>query len=141
MQEDYYKSRKGVVNMSSDELSKRELTCIGCPMGCALIVELDGKKVINVLGSSCKIGENYGKKECTNPTRVVTSSVLVTGGQSEILPVKTEKDIPKNLIYDCVGALKNIVIKAPIHIGDVVLENVLNTGVNIIATKDIEALQ
>ena len=119
-------------------MSTRELTCIGCPMGCALIVELDGDKVVSVKGSSCKIGENYGKKECTNPTRVVTSSVLVSGGESEILSVKTESDIPKNLIYECVGALKNIVIKAPVHIGDVVLANVLNTGVNIIATKDIE---
>lgn len=119
-------------------MSTRELTCIGCPVGCALEVELQGNDVISVKGNTCKIGENYGKKECTNPTRVVTTSVLVTGGESEILPVKTEKDIPKNLTYDCVGALKNVVVKAPIHIGDVVLKNVLNTGVNIIATKDIE---
>ncbi|MGH4051253.1 MAG: DUF1667 domain-containing protein [Clostridium sp.] len=119
-------------------MSRRELTCIGCPIGCALIVELEGEKVISVSGNTCKLGENYGKKECTNPTRIVTSSILVTGGKSEILSVKTEKDIPKNLIYDCVGELKNIVIKAPVHIGDVVLKNVLNTGVNIIATKDIE---
>ncbi|MGH4124057.1 MAG: DUF1667 domain-containing protein [Clostridium sp.] len=119
-------------------MSTRELTCIGCPVGCALTVELSGNEVISVSGNTCKIGENYGKKECTNPTRVVTSSVLVTNGKSAILPVKTEKDIPKNLIYDCVGALKNVVVKAPIHIGDVVLKNVLNTGINIIATKDIE---
>jgi CxxC motif-containing protein len=125
--------------MSGNELSKKDLTCIGCPMGCALIVELEGKKVIRVLGSSCKIGENYGKKECTNPTRVVTSSVIVTGGESEILSVKTESDIPKSMIYDCIGALKNVVVKAPVHIGDVVLKNVLNTGVNIIATKEIQA--
>ncbi|MGK0466463.1 DUF1667 domain-containing protein [Clostridium sp.] len=121
-------------------MSRRELTCIGCPMGCALIVELEGKEVISVSGNSCKLGENYGKKECTNPTRVVTSSVLVTGGKREILSVKTEKDIPKNLVYDCVRELKNVVIKAPVHIGDIVLENVLGTGVNIIATKDIEKL-
>jgi CxxC motif-containing protein len=119
-------------------MSTRELTCIGCPMGCALVVELEGKEVISVKGNSCKIGEDYGKKECTNPTRVVTSSVLVSGGESEILSVKTERDIPKDMIYDCVRALKNVVVKAPIYIGDVVLENVLDTGVNIIATKDIE---
>ena len=121
-------------------MSRRELTCIGCPMGCALVVELDGKEVISVKGNSCKIGENYGKKECTNPTRVVTTSVSVTGGEGEVLSVKTESDIPKKMIYDCISALKNVVVKAPIHIGDVVLENVLNTGVNIIATKDIKAV-
>jgi CxxC motif-containing protein len=120
-------------------MSTRELTCIGCPMGCALIVELEGKEVISVKGNSCKIGENYGKKECTSPTRVVTTSVLVTGGESEMLSVKTEKDIPKNMIYQCITALKEVVVKAPIRIGDVVLENVLNTGVNIIATKNVKA--
>ena len=120
-------------------MSTRELTCIGCPIGCALVVELEGKEVISVKGNTCKIGENYGKKECTNPTRVVTSSVLISGGENAILPVKTEIDIPKDMIYDCVKALKNITIKAPISIGDVVLKNVLDTGVNIIATKNIEA--
>ena len=121
-------------------MSTRELTCIGCPVGCALVVELEGKEVISVKGNNCKIGENYGKKECTNPTRVVTSSVLVTGGESTTLPVKTEKDIPKNMIFDCVKALKDVVVKAPITIGDVVLENVLNTGVNIIATKNVNVV-
>ncbi|MCB2295016.1 DUF1667 domain-containing protein [Clostridium algoriphilum] len=121
-------------------MSTRELTCIGCPIGCALVVELNGKEVISVSGNSCKIGENYGKKECTNPTRVVTSSVLVSGGDSAVCPVKTEQDIPKKLIYACVKELKDVVVKAPISIGDVILKNVLNTGVNIIATKNVNVV-
>jgi len=121
-------------------MSTRELTCIGCPVGCALTVELKGKEVISVSGNACKIGENYGKKECTNPTRVVTSSVSVSGGESTVLPVKTESDIPKGMIFDCVKALKGIVVKAPISIGDIILENVLNTGVNIIATKNVKVV-
>jgi CxxC motif-containing protein len=116
----------------------KELTCIGCPMGCALVVELKGKEVISVKGNTCNVGLNYGKKECTNPTRVVTSSVLVSDGESGIVSVKTEKDISKNMMADCVAALKNIVVKAPIHIGDVVFKSVLNTGVNIIATKNVK---
>jgi len=107
-------------------------------MGCALEVELKGKEVISVKGNTCKIGLNYGKKECTNPTRVVTSSVLVSGGKNEIVSVKTEKDIPKNMMLKCVAGLKNVVVKAPVHIGDVVLKNVLSTGVNIIATKNVK---
>ncbi|MBW9147309.1 DUF1667 domain-containing protein [Clostridium sp. CM027] len=121
-------------------MSTRELTCIGCPIGCALVVALEGKEVISVKGNTCKLGETYGKKECTNPTRVVTSSVLVSGGENEILPVKTERDIPKDMIYDCVRALKNVIVKAPISIGDVVLENILDTGVNIIATKNVKVV-
>ncbi|MGH4051252.1 MAG: DUF1667 domain-containing protein [Clostridium sp.] len=118
-------------------MSIKELTCIGCPVGCALEVELDGDKVIKVTGNTCKIGENYGKKECTNPTRVVTSSVLVTGGDITVLPVKTESDIPKSMICDCVKALKSVIVNAPILIGDVILKNVLGTGVDIIATKNV----
>jgi len=80
------------------------------------------------------------RRNAPNPTRVVTSSVLVSGGDSSVLPVKTERDIPKNMIYDCVKALKNVVVNAPISIGDVVLKNVLNTGVNIIATKNVKVV-
>lgn len=120
-------------------MSIKELTCIGCPIGCTLMVELNNGEVTNIKGNTCKIGENYGKKECTNPTRVVTSSVLISGGKSKIVPVKTDGDIPKSMIYDCINELKNIIIKAPIHIGDIVIENILNTGINIIATKNIES--
>lgn len=120
-------------------MSIKELTCIGCPVGCTLIVELNDGEVTSIKGNTCKIGENYGKKECTNPTRVVTSSVLISGGKSKIVPVKTAGDIPKSMIYDCINELKHVVLKAPIHIGDVVIENVLNTGINIIATKNVEA--
>lgn len=116
----------------------KDLICIGCPLGCALIVELNGDEVIRVTGNTCKIGENYGKKECTNPTRIVTSSVLVSGGKSKILSVKTDGDIPKAMISDCINALRGVIINAPINIGDVIIENILNTGINIISTKNIE---
>jgi CxxC motif-containing protein len=119
---------------------KRELTCIGCPLGCNLEVELDGGKVIKVSGNSCKIGYEYGIKECTNPTRIVTTTVFVEGGQYPTVSVKTEKDIPKDKIFDCIAALKGITVKAPINIGDIIVSNVLNTGVNIIATKRVNAI-
>ncbi|KAJ49351.1 CxxC motif-containing protein [Clostridium tetanomorphum] len=116
----------------------RNLTCIGCPMGCALKVELKDSKVEKVTGNSCKIGIDYAKKECTNPTRIVTSSVLVEDGEIDMLPVKTQRDIPKNKISSCMKCLKGVVVKAPINIGDVILENVSDTGVNIIATRSIK---
>lgn len=116
----------------------KDLICIGCPLGCALTVELNGNEVIRVTGNTCKIGENYGNKECTNPTRVVTSSVLVSGGKSKILSIKTDGDIPKAMVQDCINALRGVIIKAPIHIGDIIIENILNTGINIISTKNIE---
>ncbi|MFC0906308.1 DUF1667 domain-containing protein [Clostridium sp. MT-14] len=120
-------------------MNKRELTCIGCPMGCQLLVKLEGDKVIEVTGNTCKRGEEYGKKECTSPTRIVTSSVYVEDGEIDVVPVKTERDIPKEKIFDCIRALKGIVVKAPINIGDVILKNVADSGVNIIATKKVDS--
>lgn len=115
----------------------RNLTCIGCPMGCPLKVEIEDDKVVNVCGNSCAMGIDYAKKECTNPTRIVTSSVFVENGEVDILPVKTEKDIPKSKIFDCIKCLQGIVVKAPINIGDIVFKNVSNTGINIVATRNI----
>ncbi len=120
-------------------MTKRELVCIGCPMGCMLEVEMEGKEVISVKGNTCKRGEEYGKKECTNPTRIVTSSVKVENGEVDMLPVKTEQDIPKDKIFDCVKQLKGVKVKAPVNIGDIVLKNIANTGINIIATRKIDS--
>ena len=79
-------------------MEKRELTCIGCPMGCALTASLEAGKVVSVEGYTCKRGRDYGEKECTNPMRTVTSSVPVTGGAIAMVSVKTASDIPKGKI-------------------------------------------
>lgn len=118
-------------------MTTRDLVCIGCPVGCQLLVKLEGNQVIEVTGNTCKKGEEYGKKECTNPTRIVTSLVAVEGGNIDVVPVKTQNDIPKDKIFACIKALKGLVVKAPINIGDVIVENIMGTGVNVIATKNI----
>lgn len=118
-------------------IEKRELICIGCPMGCALEVVIENKKVIEVKGNSCIKGVTYAEKECTNPTRIVTSSVEVGEGELAVVSVKTERDIPKEKIIDCMESLKGIKIEAPINIGDIIIENVADTGVNIVATKGV----
>lgn len=118
-------------------MSKREFTCIGCPMGCALQVEIENGCIISVTGNTCKRGEEYAKKECTNPTRIVTSSVKVEGGNLNMVSVKTERDIPKEKIFDVLKQLKGIAVEAPVHTGDIILKDAAGTGVNIIATKEI----
>lgn len=115
----------------------RELTCIGCPLGCALTVEMQDGEVIRVKGFTCKRGEDYGYKEVTNPTRIVTSTVTVGNRRDRVVPVKTESDIPKDKIFECIRELKRVTVDAPVHIGDVILENVAGTGIPVIATKDI----
>lgn len=117
-------------------MEKRELICIGCPMGCPLVVELEGSDVVSVKGQTCKRGEVYARKEVTNPTRIVTSTVKVEGGKVDMVSVKTRDDIPKGKIFECVKALKGVTVKAPVHIGDVIVADVAGTGVDIVATKD-----
>lgn len=116
-------------------MEKRELTCIGCPMGCPLTVEMKGKEILHVTGYTCKRGKVYAEKEVTNPTRIVTSTVRVLGGSVNMVSVKTKEDIPKDKIFDCIRALKGITLQAPVHVGDVILKNVAGTGVDIVATR------
>lgn len=118
-------------------MKERNLTCIGCPMGCQLAVSMEQEEVIKVTGNNCKRGAIYGKKEVTNPTRIVTTTVPVLGGNMAVVSVKTKEDIPKGKIFECIKALKNVKIQAPVHIGDVILTDVAGTGVDVIATKMI----
>lgn len=117
----------------------KNLTCINCPMGCPLTVEMEGEQVIKVSGNTCKRGEIYARKEVTNPTRIVTSTVKVVNGKSDMVSVKTKEDIPKGKIFDCVRALKNVRAEAPVRIGDVIADNIADTGVDVVATKNVEA--
>lgn len=119
-------------------MNQTELTCIGCPMGCAVTVKMDDAgQVIGITGNTCKRGEDYAKKEVTDPTRIVTSTVKVEGGTAEMVSVKTKSDIPKEKIFDCVEGLKGICVKAPVHIGDVIVSDIAGSGVDIVATKEI----
>ena len=91
-------------------MEEKNLICIGCPMGCPLTVKMEHGEVVSVTGNTCKRGDIYARKEVTNPTRIVTSTVRVTGGSEAMVSVKTKEDIPKGKIFDCVKALKNVVI-------------------------------
>ena len=117
----------------------RELTCISCPLGCPLKVETDENgAVLQVTGNTCKRGEIYGRKEVTAPERTVTSTVKVEGGSAPLVSVRTKGDIPKEKIFDCMAAIRKAKVQAPVQIGDVVIENVCGTGVNVVATKNVK---
>ncbi len=119
------------------DLKTIELTCINCPMGCQVKVEMDGDNIVSVTGNTCKRGDTYARSEVTDPKRTVTSTVRVEGGDLPVVSVKTATAIPKNLISDCMAAINKVTVKAPVHIGDVVLSNVAGTGVDVVATKAV----
>jgi len=111
-----------------------ELICIVCPRGCHLSV--DENNGYTVTGNSCPKGAEYGKKELVAPTRVLTSIVKISGAMYPCCPVKTSTAIPKAQIKEAMDLLKDVQIKAPVKIGDVVVKNILGTGADWIATKN-----
>lgn len=121
-------------------MEKRELTCIGCPLGCQITVTMENGEVKDVAGYTCVRGEKYAREEVTNPTRTVTSIVRVEGGNLAAVSVKTKEVIPKAKIFDILEEVKPVIVKAPVKIGDVIIPNVAGTGVDVVATKNIEAV-
>lgn len=114
----------------------RELTCIGCPLGCSLrVFEEDG--TLRVEGNTCPRGETYAKNEVLCPKRTVTSTVAIHGGTVSRLSVRTQTDIPKDKIFACMEQIKAVCVEAPVEIGDIVLPDVAGTGVALIATKNV----
>lgn len=114
----------------------RELTCIGCPLGCSLRV-FEEQNGICVEGNTCPRGAAYAKNEVLCPKRTVTSTVTVHGGTVNRLSVRTQTDIPKDKIFACMEEIKAVSVQAPVKIGDVILSDCAGTGVALIATKNI----
>ncbi len=115
-----------------------ELICIVCPVGCHLTINKN-EEGFKVEGNTCKRGEKYAIEEMTNPRRVITSTVKLQNSYLHLLPVKTEDTIPKDMIFEIMEELDKIEVSAPINVGDIIVENILDTGVNVISTKNIEA--
>lgn len=112
-------------------MEKRELTCIGCPMGCQLTAVMENGAVISVSGNTCKQGEAYARRECVAPMRTVTGTVRMADGR--ILPVRTRGEVPKAQVLAVAGAFAAIHPSAPVQIGDVVGKNICGTGVDVVA--------
>lgn len=121
-------------------MEKRNLICIGCPLGCPVTVELDGRNVVSVTGNTCPRGDAYARKEVTNPTRIVTSTVRVSGSVTGAATVscKTRTDVSKRKIFEVIRAIKDVTVPAPVHTGDIIRPDVAGTGVDLVATKDVE---
>ena len=116
----------------------KQFICIMCPKGCHLTV--DESNEYKVSGNSCNKGVKYGKAEATNPIRVVTSTVRVNGGNNFLCSVKTTDGIPKKAVLEAMKTINAVQLQAPITIGDVAIKNLLNTGIDVVATSDIQAI-
>ena len=119
------------------ETKKIELTCIGCPMGCPLIVTMEDGAVASVTGNTCPRGREFAVSEMTAPRRTICSTVRTAFPDAPVLPVRVSADIPKDRIFDVMDALKTVTVSERIGRGDVVIPDVLGLGVDVIATSSL----
>ena len=122
-------------------MENKQLVCIGCPLGCMLSVDLQDGQIVSVTGNTCPKGEQYARAELIHPTRTLTTTVRVKGGISPVVSVKTKSEIPKEAIVKCMEELAHITVTAPIHLNDVISDNIAGTKVTVIATKQVDKLK
>ena len=116
-------------------MEKRMLTCIGCPLGCALTA-VPGAEGYEISGYTCKRGLAYAETECTAPMRTLTTTAPVRGGG--VVPVKTDKPVPKELLFECMTVVNAARVSPDAKLGDVVVENILGTGANVVTTRNVK---
>ena len=118
--------------------NKKKITCIVCPIGCKILVKTDGSTCEILEGCKCKRGVEYARSEALDPRRMLTTSVLVDNGNWPLVSVKSSKPVPKEKIFIVLDEIKKTRIKAPVKIGQVIIKNVSNTGIDIIASKSVK---
>jgi len=116
-------------------MAVRKITCIECPIGCRMAVDAEGSRVIKVAGNKCPKGEQYAVSEIENPVRILTSAVLCLGLDLKMLPVRTDKPMPKSRILEAMKEVKKIRVSEPLSAGDVIVKNFMGTNVNLIAAR------
>ncbi len=116
----------------------KEIICISCPKGCRITVQNRGEEIISITGNDCPKGIKYAEGEFINPLRILPTTVKVIGGELPLVSVKTEKAIPKRLLLKAMFEIAEIEVNAPVKRGQVIKDNLMGTGVNLVATRNIK---
>jgi CxxC motif-containing protein len=114
---------------------KKHFVCVVCPVGCEIDVVHDGSKIISMEGNKCEKSEEFVTQELIEPMRILTTTVRIEGSRSMVIPVRTDKAVPKRLFPRIMRQLRPIKLQAPVNMLDVVVRDVLHTGANVIATR------
>lgn len=113
----------------------KNIICITCPKGCHLSVDEENNYAVT--GNSCPRGAEYGRNELLHPVRVITSTVKVEGAMIPRLPVKTDRPLPKEKMFDCMELINSITVQAPVKVGQILATNIFDTDVNLVAAKTL----
>ena len=120
---------------------QRQFICVTCPVGCALDVVVEGQAACSIQGQACKRGVEFVRKELTAPKRMLTTTVRVQGGVLPLVPVRSAEPLPKPLLRQAAASLRQVLLAAPVREHQVVVANILNTGVDIIASRELPSVQ
>jgi CxxC motif-containing protein len=117
-----------------------EIVCVQCPMGCKLKITMDEEnKISDIAGYTCERGRQYAVQEVTDPKRIIPSSIKVVNGELELVSVKTDRPVSKKLIPEIMIIIKNSMVTAPVKVGQVLVKNILGTGADIVATRQVNS--
>lgn len=118
-------------------MEEKIITCTVCPMGCAITVKGEGGTILSVTGHTCPRGERYARDEFVHPVRILTSTALVEGcAAGPLVAVRSNKPIPKELQAACMKEIHALRLSVPVRRYDVLIENILSTGADIVATGE-----
>jgi CxxC motif-containing protein len=119
---------------------QREFICVTCPVGCSIQAEVDGQELVALHGQACQRGEAFVREELTAPRRMLTTTVRVNGGKLPLVPVRSNVPVPKGLMFEIARALREVALHAPVADHQMVLENALGSGVDIVTSRGIQAI-
>ena len=119
-------------------MEQNKIICISCPMGCRMTIKSQDGKITSIIGNACPKGIKYAEEEFINPLRILPTTVKVIGGELPLVSVKTEKAIPKKLLLEAMVEIAEIEVKAPVKIGQVIKDDLMGTGVSLIATRNVK---
>ncbi len=118
-------------------MEKKEIICISCPLGCRVEVRGDGENIESIEGNQCPQGREYAREEFMNPTRILPTTVRVSGGELPLVSVKTEAPIPRDKIFSAMDQIAQVTVEAPVKLGEVIIEDLVGTGVSLVATRRV----
>ena len=119
-------------------VDKKHFTCVICPIGCEIDVELQGSDVVSMMGNKCNKGKEFVLEELEEPVRILTTTIRINGAKWAMLPVRTDKPIPKRLLFTVIKELASIELQAPVKMTDTIVRDIAGTGANIVATRNME---
>ena len=119
-------------------MAEKNITCIICPIGCEITVQGEGDRIDSITGHTCKRGEEYARSEFIHPTRILTSTAKVVGANVPLVPLRSSAPVPQELLFDCMAEIQKLEVKAPVKRYDVLIPNILGTGIDIVATGNVD---